>query len=337
MTATEKQLFYRLIALWAVCEGVLGGLIHSIQIPITGLTIGSCAVILISLIAYYVPKKGAILQATICVCVFKMMLSPQSPLPAYFAVMFQGLVGELFFFNRKYFKYACVFFAMIALLESATQRIVVVTVLYGTEFWKAVNDFIIGLTGKSSLSNVSYYLAGVYIIIHLLTGIFLGIFISKLPAFIQKWQTEEKFVLPDLKRNGFETQKSLRRKRGMKGSLFFIWICLLALYLQSVLHLGNPILNADETFTMLVRACIIIFSWYFLVSPLLRLLLKRWLEKKKKQQNNTIQEILLFIPSTQKLLEQAWQYSATLKGYERLKFFMKITLVHTLDNKYDPA
>src|SRR6476661_2396295 len=97
--AGNTQLYQRLIALWVICEALLGGIIHGFRIPISGLVVGSSAVICICLIAYHVPARGAILKATLIVAIFKMMLSPHSPLPAYFAVFFQGLLGELIFYN----------------------------------------------------------------------------------------------------------------------------------------------------------------------------------------------------------------------------------------------
>ena len=67
ITAPQSLIFYRLIALWALSEAMLGGIIHGLRIPVSGLIVGSCAVICICLIAWYVPKKGSILKATIIV------------------------------------------------------------------------------------------------------------------------------------------------------------------------------------------------------------------------------------------------------------------------------
>src|SRR2546423_1443002 len=95
----NKQIYYRLITLWVLCEATLGGIIHAARIPVSGLIVGSCAVICICLIAFYVPERGAILKATVTVAIFKMMLSPQTPVLAYTAVFFQGVIGEALFFN----------------------------------------------------------------------------------------------------------------------------------------------------------------------------------------------------------------------------------------------
>src|SRR3954466_15147819 len=110
VTEEKKSIYYRLVALWVVCEALLGGIIHGLRLPISGLIVGSSAVVCISLIAWYRPARGTILKATMVVALFKMMLSPHSPLPAYLAVFFQGFLGELLFFRRKNFRLMCILF-----------------------------------------------------------------------------------------------------------------------------------------------------------------------------------------------------------------------------------
>ena len=99
----QKQIYYRLIALWIICEAFAGGIMHSIKIPFSGLVISSLAMICIILIAHHVSEKNAILKATIIVAIFKLMLSPHSPGTAYIAVFFQGLLGNFLFLNKKQF------------------------------------------------------------------------------------------------------------------------------------------------------------------------------------------------------------------------------------------
>src|SRR5688572_3435954 len=154
----QPAIYYRLIALWVLCEAMLGGIIHGFRIPVSGLVVGSAAVICICLIAWYAPSKGAILKATVIVAVFKMMLSPHSPPPAYIAVFFQGLLGEMIFSKRRFYKAGCMILAILALIESGLQRIIVLTIVYGNDFWKAVNDFINGLTRQKIPANYSLYL-----------------------------------------------------------------------------------------------------------------------------------------------------------------------------------
>lgn len=85
------------------------------------------------------------------------MLSPHTPLPAYFAVFFQGFMGELLFMNRSNYKLSCMLLSIVALLESATQRILIMTIVYGTEFWKALNDVAKNLTNSSTINYINYF------------------------------------------------------------------------------------------------------------------------------------------------------------------------------------
>jgi hypothetical protein len=88
----------RLTALWALNEAGLGGLIHALRVPFTGIVVGSTAVVLIALIAFFAERKAkAILKATVIVLLVKAAASPHTPLPAYAAVSFQGLAGALLF------------------------------------------------------------------------------------------------------------------------------------------------------------------------------------------------------------------------------------------------
>src|SRR5687767_5786888 len=99
----NATLYYRLVALWVVCEAFAGGLMHAAKIPFTGMVVSSLAVACIMLIAYHVPSRSAILKATVTVAFFKLLLSPHSPPTAYIAVFFQGYLGYLLFNHRKHF------------------------------------------------------------------------------------------------------------------------------------------------------------------------------------------------------------------------------------------
>jgi hypothetical protein len=50
---------------------MLGAIIFTFRIPVSGLVIGGCAVTCITLIAWYKPVKGAILKATLIVAILK--------------------------------------------------------------------------------------------------------------------------------------------------------------------------------------------------------------------------------------------------------------------------
>ena len=319
-----SPVYYRLIALWVVCEALLGGIIHGLKLPVSGLIVGSSAVICICLIAWHVPSKGAILKATLIVAIFKMMLSPHSPLPAYFAVFFQGLMGELLFFRRINYRISCVLLAVIALLESALQRILVVTILYGKDIWIAVNDFIAGFTKDAG--DYSYWLVLFYISVHCITGLFIGWFAASLPRRIRSWNNGELLI-----GQGEATIKAGEKKRNrVKPVFFIIWLLLIFLLVQPHIGLGAPILSNGRIVQILVRSVCLLLTWYFLLSPLLTRLLKNWLEAKQKRSAPAIAAVTTLLPSLQFIVLQSWQLSAARKGIGRLLFFCRMVLVNTL-------
>ena len=139
----SKQVYFRLIALWVICEAFAGGIMHAAKFPFSGLIVSSLAITCIILIAHYVPTRSAIIKATVIVAIFKLMLSPHSPSTAYIAVFFQGMMGQLLLSNKRYFNFGAVILAVLSLVESAIQRILVLVIVYGNELWKVINGFIL--------------------------------------------------------------------------------------------------------------------------------------------------------------------------------------------------
>ena len=115
----------RLTALWALSEAALGGVLHAFHVPLTGLFINSSAVLIMVLIASASDKKGTILRATIIVLIIKGMVSPHTPLNAYIAVSFQGILGEFLLRFRKYMVISAVLLGMVTLFQSAIQKLLV--------------------------------------------------------------------------------------------------------------------------------------------------------------------------------------------------------------------
>lgn len=328
----NKQIYYRLITLWVLCEAMLGGIIHGLKIPVSGLFVGSSAVICICLIAWYVPQKGAIIKATIIVAIFKMMLSPQAPPPAYIAVFFQGFLGELLFSrNRKFYSLSCIVLAILALLESGLQRILVLTIVYGNDLWKVINDFINGLTKQKVSTNYSLLIGAAYVLLHLVTGLLVGLWAAVLPKRIKRWSRQKelqiKFKNDELKKLPVVAKKRKRLKIG----LFIVWILLMGLYIQSYFNVGKPLLPSHLALKIVVRSLIIVLSWIFIIGPLLKQLLHQWLQKEKSRSQQEVKEVLQMLPATQQLIVQSWKQAAHYNGWKRIKTVTKIILVNALN------
>lgn len=332
-TRIEQLVYYRLIALWILCEVMLGGIIHGAKIPASGLIVGSCAVICISLISYHAPSKGSILKATMIVAIFKMMLSPQAPPPAYFAVLFQGLIGEVLFWNRKTYPLSCLLFGILVLLESGLQRIVVLTIVYGNDLWQAINIFINGITRQTILINYSFFFIIGYVLIHIIVGILVGFWAGRLPQKIHSWIAlhKEYLLTTDINdTNDIGMPLPSKRIKKLRKSAIFIWLVLLLLYIQS-----SVLLPPNMPTRIFIRSILIMLTCYFLVWPSLSWLLNTWLQKNKIRENEMIQNILKFLPHTKQLVSKSWQLTAHNKGGRRILLCGKIILLNTLHSPYD--
>ncbi len=326
----NKQIYYRLIALWVLCEAMLGGIIHGFKIPVSGLVVGSCAIVCICLIAWYIPSKGSIIKATIIVAIFKMMLSPQAPPPAYIAVFFQGLLGEAVFWNRRFYRLSCILLAVLGLLESGLQRILMLTIVYGNDLWKVVNNFINGLTKQKVNTNYSLLIGSGYVVLHFITGILVGWWASLLPKRIEKWSKEEKYSIVTDVATTITFPAVTKKKKRLKTGLFIIWILLIGLYVQSYFKIGTPLLPSHISLKILLRSLIIVLGWIFIIGPLLKQLLHWWLKKKQTKSQQDVQEVLRLLPATQQLIAQSWKQSAGNKGWKRISFASKMILVNSL-------
>jgi hypothetical protein len=327
-SSTSSFIYYRLIALWVLCEALLGSIIFTFKIPVSGLVIGSCAVVCISLLAWYVPAKGAIIKATLMVAIFKMMLSPQAPPPAYIAVFFQGLMGELLFWNRKYFRLFCVVLALLAMVESAFQRVVSITILYGNDFWTAVNGFLKKLTGSEQVTDYSFFIIFWYVLLHIIAGVLVGVWAGFLPQRIQLMGALQKKYSVETDNTTISIPKK-KRKKNFRQVLFVTWILLLAIYIQSFFKIGTALLPSAMILRILIRSVIIVLTWYFLISPVLKQLLHKWLQRKKQQSAEQVQQVLNLLPSTQGLVNRSWQLAAEKKGWKRITLCCKIILANT--------
>lgn len=348
IASPQGTLYYRLVTLWVISEGVAGGVIHGLHLPFSGMFLSGFAVLCICLIGYYQDekendqksfgklklfRKGAILQATIIVCIFKMMLSPGTPPSAYFAVFFQGFMGQILFLSLKNFKLSCILLGFLALIESAVQRIIVLVLLYGVGFWNAVNEFITKLTNAKVITNYSLILAIAYISIHGIFGIFIGIWAYKLVRKSQSWKRNRaEFLIEGLDEDKkFNIRSSTHKKRRVLRSVFiFIWLFLLFLFLQSLFKIGSPILPSSKALQILLRSLLIFFTWYFLVSPIITGLIKKKLQNQKEKSKGEISRILLLLPSTENIFKKSWELSASMIGLKRLGLFWKIVLMNIL-------
>ncbi|MEO6404406.1 MAG: hypothetical protein ABIY51_01625 [Ferruginibacter sp.] len=327
-TAPHSPVYFRIVALWVVCEAFAGGIMHAFQVPFSGMIVSALSVTCIILLAWHVPGRLAISKACFIVILFKLALSPHSPPTAYVAVFFQGMMGQLLFNNKKQFRLRAIVLGFLSLVESAVQRLLILWLVYGNSFWQAVDDFLKKLFKQQSATSYISWIAWGYIFIHAIVGIAVGIIAATIAKKSIEWKQYANLT------NNMETKiPSLDRKSSplLKPVGIVTWLILLMLFIQSLLFPSNSILSGNKLLHILLRALLIILGWIFIVSPLLLKLLQKLLSRKKKKLDDQFIQVQKLIPGIKNIFLQSIVASKNATGLKRIKLFIKILLGNILN------
>ena len=280
----------KLTALWGVSESGLGGFLHALKIPFSGLFLGSFAVIIVTFIALNSDKKfKTILQATLIVLLIKAIASPHSPPTAYVAVLFQGFVGALIYQTFKVNRFSALLFGILALMESALQKLLMMILIFGNNIWIAFQDFFDGIAKQfhvQSLEEIPVILVGSYLFIYFLFGILAGTVALKLPELLQK-----EFQKIDLQQLPDPEEFSLSKRQKNKTKIFSLAVILL--FIVSVFLISGSL---NKALYSVLRTFAALGILYFIVRPLFNYFLERWKMKKKSSLSKPLGEVLEFLP-----------------------------------------
>ena len=325
----------RLTALWALNEAGLGGLIHAMRVPFTGVVVGSTAVVLIALIAFFAERKAkAILKATVIVLLIKAAASPHTPLPAYASVTFQGLAGALLFGLLPSVRLGALLLGLLALWQGAVQKLLVMTILYGKSLWEAVDSvgrWILEKMGSGSgdLTPTGWFLVfylGYYTIAGLITGGLAG----ALPGEIARALKNPRPVPPPVPGESPElVLPALSRKRWWRRTPFKAGLVLVALLaVLMLLHPGQE--GWLRGLRVFARASIVLALWMLLVRPLGQALFRRFRRREQGAYGAEVSRALAQFPALRQAAAVAWRRSGDSGGFRRWKNFLVELIVLAL-------
>lgn len=325
----------RLTALWALNEAGLGGLIHAMKIPFTGIVVGSTAVVLIALIAHFAERKAAALfKATVIVLLVKAAASPHTPLPAYAAVAFQGLAGALLFGGLPAPRLAAMILGLLALWQGAVQKLVVMTLLYGAPLWDsvdAVGRWIIGKLGggPGALSPTGWVLTlylGYYTLGGLVTGWLAGAIPREIDRALEELPPPEPAAPAATDLPGGPAAKPWWHRTPFRAGLVLAAL-LLAL---ALLYPGED--GWARGLQVLLRAALVIGIWTLAVRPVVRWGLARFQKREQSVYGADVTRAMNELPGLRRAAAAAWAQSGERRGLRRWKRFLVQLVVRALAN-----
>jgi len=328
---SDQVAVWKLTALWAFSEAALGGILHAFKIPMRGIFIGGSAAILISLIAYFSDRKGTVLKSTLLVILIKGIVSPHTPLTAYFAVFLQGVLGEVLFFRKRFFKISALLMGILTLLFSSMQKIFILTLVFGNTLWESIDQFASFVINKFIAQEnavdfrFSYLLVGLYLGLHVFVGILVGLFAGKLPLWIGDVIQDDKLEINSFKNTKTELTKKKKGKHKRwwqrpSGIIFISFVVVMVVLSYLYPELGSN--KAVEILIMILRAMLIMIIWYSLLGPLALKYLRKFLEKKESLYASEISKIVDSFPHLRSLVSYCWKISSHEKGYRKIKSFL---------------
>ncbi len=317
----NKSILDKLTALWALNESGLGGFLHVFNSPFTGFIVGGISILLISLIAYYAENKWqAILKALVIVLIIKMAVSPYSPFAAYIAVSFQAFFGAFLLSNFSWKGATLMVLGFVTFLESAFQKLIVLTIVYGENLWEAIDIYGYWVQDKMnfiSQTSPTNLLVGIYLVVYGIGGILAGFFIRNILRII----SEEKEHTFHLELETESTQINKKRK-SFKSKIIWVWLITVAIIVLAFTVFGGPLFGWGKAIYIVLRSFLILMLWYLVIGPLLLKLIRNYLNRKESEYRSDITNAMDLFPYFRQIIAYTWKVSKHLKGYKRFEFFM---------------
>ena len=314
----------RLTALWALAEVALGGALHALRLPLTGLLVGGSAVVLLSLIAHAARAGGlsvrrSVLGATVVALVLKAAASPQSPVGAYVAVAFQGGLAALVLpaLGRRL---GPLVLGVVALAESAVQKALVLLVLFGGGLVEAVDAVgagaqkALGLSGGASLSAVAL---GAYVGVHAVAGAAVGVLAGRLPGRVEALRQSGEVARLVAEARALAEARVVRAERRawwQRPAVRRVAVVAAGLALYALLLGRGGGSAVAGVAASIARAAVVLAVWALAVAPVLLGLVRRALARRRSERAAEVARATALLPVLRALVPLAWRASAGRPG-----------------------
>ena len=329
----NKSIIDRLTALWALNESGLGGFLHVFNSPFTGLLVGGIAILLISLIAFYAENTWqAVLKALVIVLIIKMAVSPYTPFTAYISVSFQAVLGAFLFSNFSWNGLTLLVLGVVTFLQSALQKLLTLTIIYGTEFWEAINIYGSWIQNKINFiteTSTTSILIGLYLFIYGFCGLLTGLFIKRMIGIISNKPNTDFY----LKTYDTLASNSKQVTRNSKSKRIWIWLIIITPVVLAFTFFGGALLGWQKALYLILRSFLILMVWYLVLGPFVLKLIRKHLKNKESKYQEDVSNAMDLFPYFRQIMSYTWKETKHLKGYTRFEYFMATSISNCIHFK----
>ena len=311
----------RLSALWALAEITLGGVLHTLRIPLTGLFVGSTALACVYLIARSTNSALTILKALLAVMAIKVMSLPHASPFSYLAMSFQAACCMPLIGRRGNSRAWVTSLFIVASMYSPLQKLVILYITFGHEGLYVVLDALRNWLSPQLTTGEFLFLPLVlWFGAHIVAGYLLSVWLlrwvsydSVKDVYHDEWIRSRVSATPELQDQPIMT---VRR----------IILSLIILVALSGLYFYESELPA--WMHVLWRPLLIILSWQVVVRPLIQRFSRRLISGSANSKD--VKAVMDELPQMWSILTFAQTKSAEVTGWvSRIKTFLKVTIALT--------
>lgn len=325
-TLNNKYNENRIISLWAFSESILGGFLHLFKIPFTGLLIGGLAIVFLSLLSFNNSEKKSILKGTIIVLIIKFVISPYTPINAFFSVALQGLLCYIFsvLFANRYLR--IISFALTSMLAFSLQKLITIQILFGDSLWNAVDSYSSFIAKQFGVMNydfsISLLLIAFYILMHIISGIVFSFISFKI---LDDLNNDCEFYKNNINVEAVELfEKSKDQNKNKTKRFFYIFFIPLIIFTSYFIKPEEKFINY---FLVLVRFISIFILWNYIIAPILKKITSAFFSKKQNLYRNEVNNIIANFDYIKKIAHVIWNEIKIKNGIVKYFIFIRVLVV----------
>lgn len=277
----------RLVLLWALVEISLGGFLHSLRLPLSGLMVGSIAILALYLIARQSETYREVVFAFVMVASLKFAFSPQSSPFSYIAMLIQTMCVLPFTGPAKLPTKALIFSLLIAAsLYSPFQKLMILWITLGNEVIIGMLDWVEQMVPFIHNQSIIWWFPIVmWFLIHLIAGLLISVFAIR-------WRgglTFERNL--EVKWDTFRNQEHITSYKEYQRTDKKVFILFISL--ATIILLVLMIISQSSWSNLIIRPLAIIIVWIIVMRPLIYLWgSKRSLSKEDSFLHQQIKELI---------------------------------------------
>jgi hypothetical protein len=213
--------------------------------------------------------------------------------------------------------------------------------LFGNNLWKSINIFIKQVANEFlSLGfhpdiHYGFLLIGIYVLIHIIAGIFIGLYAGTLTTKLDKYSNKLKEINFELTLSDIPKKEKKGKKKSwlLRPSGIIILTILIVVLIYSYYNPYKSELASLDIIIMIIRSIILTILWYALLAPFVKKMFQKFIAGKKAFYSEEIDEILNLFPHFKKIVGFTWKDSEKKNGFKRIHYFLSTSFYYLLLSK----